>query len=73
MKTLIHKYLKEETMMKKQYEQPMAEKIEFNYRETIVASGSDTPGGILKRESGGNNGCWDSNKNGTTGCTPVYD
>ena len=61
-------------MMKKIYEQPMAEKIEFNYRETIVASGNnDTPGLVLKRQSGGNNGCWSGNKNGSRPtCTPDY-
>lgn len=57
--------------MKKEYDAPKAEKIEFNYQETIIASGSDT-GLVLKRQSGGNNGCWSGNKNGKTGCTPTY-
>ena len=63
---------KEEISMKKQYETPKAEKIEFNYLNPVVASGERSMGGILKRQSGGNNGCWNGNKNGTTGCTPVY-
>ena len=57
--------------MKKEYDAPKAEKIEFNYQETIIASGAS--GLVLKRDSGGNNGCWSGNKNGTTGCTPTYD
>lgn len=56
--------------MKKQYEQPMAEKLEFNYKETIVAS--NTPAGL--KEGSNINGCYDgSNANNQSGhCTPVY-
>ena len=55
--------------MKKEYSVPKAEKIEFNYQETIIASGTE---GILKKKAHGGNGCWKGNMNGTTGCTPVY-
>lgn len=55
--------------MKKEYDAPKAEKIEFNYQETIIASGSST--GILKGGDGGN-GCYKGNKNATTNCQPQY-
>ena len=56
--------MKEETLMKKQYEQPMAEKIEFNYKETIVASG-----GFDNAKKGKNNpGCYKANMNGERNC-----
>ena len=61
----------EETIMKKQYEQPMAEKIEFNYRETVIASGGGTV--IVKLKNNGTyggNGCYSGDKNATTGCHP---
>ena len=29
--------------MKEKYQAPIAEKIEFNYQETVVASGGDNP------------------------------
>ena len=71
------KYLEEkeeELVVRKQYEAPMAEKLDFNYLENVVASYTppEDESGILKRQSGGNNGCYDGNKNGTTGCIPRY-
>lgn len=54
--------------MKKQYEKPMAEKVEFNYKETIVAS--NTPGNL---KSGNGDGSCFSGKHGFDGgCTPKY-
>ena len=60
-------------MMKKQYEQPMAEKIEFNYRNTVVASGSGPDVGNLKPIPNGNSGCYHSNNSAERGCDPVYE
>ena len=57
--------------MKKQYAQPMAEKIDFNYRDTVVASGKDF--GNLKPVPNGNSGCYHGNKSAERGCTPVYE
>ena len=57
--------------MKKQYTQPMAEKIDFNYRDTVVASGKDF--GNLKPVPNGNSGCYHGNKSAERGCTPVYE
>ena len=51
--------------MKKQYTQPMAEKIEFNYKETIVASNIEYD----DTKKGKNNpGCHHANKNNPRGC-----
>ena len=49
-------------MMKKQYEKPMAEKIVFNYTETIVASGDDETSGTEKWQ-GWNDVCTNNNGN----------
>jgi hypothetical protein len=35
----VNKELQEEEKMKKEYEAPKAEKVEFNYSEAVVASG----------------------------------
>lgn len=40
--------------MKKEYESPKAEKMEFNYSETVVASGC---GGIFQKYVDGFEGC----------------
>ena len=55
--------------MKKEYETPRAEKMEFNYLETIVAS---NPGGL--KAGSDINGCYKgSNANNQSGhCTAVY-
>ena len=54
--------------MKKEYNAPKAEKLDFNYQETIVASGA----GSLK-EGSNINGCYDgANANPDKHCTPVY-
>ena len=56
--------------MKKQYTQPMAEKIDFNYRDTVVASGPKF--GNLKPNPRGNNGCYKAS-NLKHGCEPIYE
>ena len=47
--------------MKKEYEEPKAEKIEFDYTETVVASESQTynmnGNGNFKKNKAGSNGC----------------
>ena len=52
--------------MKKQYEQPMAEKIEFNYRETIVASETKPTAGIKQGKN--NPGCYKGNASYERNC-----
>ena len=54
--------------MKKQYEQPMAEKIEFNYKDTVVAS--TTPGGL--HEGANINGCYHAANSNKPDCIPWY-
>ncbi len=50
--------------MKKQYEQPVAEKLEFNYKETIVASGG-------LHDGANDNGCYHgANANRPNDCDP---
>lgn len=51
--------------MKKQYEKPMAEKIDFNYKETIVASGG---GGKIGKNTV--EACWNGKISLTDGCRP---
>lgn len=53
--------------MKKQYEQPKAEKMEFDYEETVVASKSfsDKDANLCQ-----NNGKWTFHGNGN-GCTKI--
>ena len=51
--------------MKKQYEQPVAEKLEFNYKETIVASGGLHEGANV-------NGCYHGANSKKSDCTPWY-
>ena len=46
--------------MKKQYEQPKAEKLEFDYEETVTASNGNTDknyGHGCKKEHGNGNSC----------------
>lgn len=50
--------------MKKQYTQPMAEKIVFNYTETIVASGNNEEG---NKFHGWETGCTNNNGNKENG------
>lgn len=51
--------------MKKTYEAPKAEKLDFNYRDTVTASGGNLkPGANI-------NGCH-TGSNANKGCTPVY-
>ena len=42
--------------MKKQYETPSVDKINFNYRDQVVAASGDIPGEVPGGVSGGNNG-----------------
>ncbi len=62
--------------MKKQYEAPMAEKLDFNYLENVVASDPPYEDQIVKGQTrggvGGGNGCYKGNKNAETYCTPMY-
>lgn len=51
--------------MKKQYTQPMAEKIEFNYKETIVASGGN---GMVGKNT--IQACWKGFISLDDGCRP---
>ena len=52
--------------MKKEYNTPKAEKLDFNYQETVVASGG-------LKEGSNVNGCYDgANANPSKNCTPVY-
>ena len=54
--------------MKRRYEEPKAEKIEFNYQETVVASST----GSLK-EGSDINGCYKgANASKPDQCTPQY-
>ncbi len=53
--------------MRKQYEKPQAEKIEFNYTDVVVASSAGVKGQIGHP---GGNGCYSHNKNASTGCIP---
>ena len=41
--------------MKKQYETPSVDKINFNYRDQVVAASGDIPGEVPGGVSGGNN------------------
>lgn len=54
--------------MARKYETPKAEKVEFNYQDTIVASDF---GLILKRQAHGGNGCYNGKNNGDGACA-VY-
>ena len=66
--------------MKKQYEAPMAEKLDFNYLENVVASDpiseptseDQNLKGQTRAGMGGANGCYKGNKNAETYCTPMY-
>ncbi len=51
-------------MMKKQYEKPQVERIDFNYLESVVASGNLKAGADI-------NGCYHG-ANAKKNCTPIY-
>lgn len=56
--------------MKKEYDTPKAEKLEFNYQESVVASGSLMDG----KEGNAVNGCYDGSnaKNQSGKCVAKY-
>lgn len=43
--------------MKKEYESPKAEKLEFNYADTVTASGGKCSGGIYRMYTHGYDNC----------------
>ena len=61
--------MKKVRTLKKTYEKPLAEKLDFNYSENVVASSEDSPvihhhgdnghgnGCVIHGDMGGGNGC----------------